>query len=48
VFGFAATYKVGKGSGHSQAFGLSFDARYGESAEFEFSTEIAGAVHPRA
>ena len=48
MFGFAPTYKIGKGSGHSDAFGLSFDARYGESADFEFSTEMAGEVHPRA
>jgi len=48
MFGFAPTYKIGKGSGHSDAFGLSFDARYGESAEFEFSTEMAGEIHPRA
>lgn len=48
MFGFAPTYKIGKGSGHSEAFGLSFDARYGESAEFEFSTEMAGEIHPRA
>ena len=48
MFGFAQTYKIGKGSGHSDAFGLSFDARYGESAEFEFSTEMAGEIHPRA
>jgi hypothetical protein len=48
MFGFAPTYKIGKGSGHSDAFGLSFDARYGESAEFEFSTEMSGEVHLRA
>ena len=48
MFGFAPTYKIGKGSGHSDAFGFSFDARYGESADFEFSTEMAGEVHPRA
>ena len=48
MFGFAPTYKVGKGSGRSEAFGLSFEARYGESAEFEFSTEMAGDIHPRA
>jgi hypothetical protein len=48
MFGFAPTYKIGKGSGHSEAFGLSFDANYGESAEFEFSTEMAGDIHPRA
>jgi hypothetical protein len=48
MFGFAPTYKIGKGSGHSDAFGLRFDARYGESADFEFSTEMAGEIHPRA
>lgn len=48
MFGFAPTYKIGKGSGHSEAFGLSFDAQYGESADFEFSTEMAGDIHPRA
>ena len=48
MFGFAPTYKIGKGSGHSDAFGMMFDARYGETADFEFSTEMAGEVHPRA
>jgi hypothetical protein len=48
MFGFAPTYKIGKGSGHSEAFGFSFDASYGESAEFELSTEMAGEIHPRA
>jgi hypothetical protein len=48
MFGFAPAYKIGKGSGHSEAFGLTFDALYGESADFEFSTEMAGDIHPRA
>lgn len=48
MFGFAPTYTIGKGSGQSNAFGLSFDASYGESADFEFSTEMAGDVHVRA
>jgi hypothetical protein len=48
MFGFAPAYKIGKASGHSDAFGLSFDASYGESADFEFSTEMAGEIHPRA
>lgn len=48
MFGFAPTYKIGKGSGHSEALGLGFDARYGDSAESEFSTEMAGELHPRA
>ena len=48
MFGFAPEYAVGKGSGSSNSFGLSFTARYGESAKYEFSSEAAGTVHPRA
>jgi hypothetical protein len=48
MFGFAPEYKVGKSSGRSSAFGLSFEPRYGESADFEFSTELTGEIHPRA
>jgi hypothetical protein len=48
MYGFAMDYTIGKGSGSSNAFGMSFDASYGESADFEFSTEHTGEVHPRA
>ena len=48
MFGFATDYTIGKGSGSSNAFGISYDAEYGESAQFEFSTEHTGEVHPRA
>lgn len=50
MFGFAPEFTVGKGSGHSHAFGLRFsaDGSYGERARFEFSSEAVGAVHPRA
>ncbi|MGB2953658.1 MAG: DUF1326 domain-containing protein [Gaiellaceae bacterium] len=48
MFGFAPEYMVGKGSGSSNSFGLSFTAQYGESAKYEFSSEATGAVHPRA
>jgi hypothetical protein len=48
MFGFAPEYKIGKGSGTSDAFGLHVDAKYGESADFDFSTEMAGEIHPRA
>ena len=48
MFGFAPEYTIGKGSGKSDAFGLPFDAKYGESADFDFSTEMAGEIHPRA
>jgi hypothetical protein len=48
MFGFAPEYKVGNASGRSDAFGLSFEARYGESAHYEFSDAMAGEIHPRA
>jgi hypothetical protein len=48
MFGFAPEYTIGRGSGRSDAFGLTFDPSYGETAEFEFSTEMAGEIHPRA
>jgi hypothetical protein len=41
MFGFAPEYKVGKGSGKSDRFGLSFDPNYAEAADFEFSSEQA-------
>jgi hypothetical protein len=39
MFGFAPEYKIGKGSGKSDRFGLSFDPNYAEAADFEFSSE---------
>jgi hypothetical protein len=49
MFGFAPSFKVGKGSGRFSVFGSTHEARYAEGAEFEFSTEMAeGAIHPRA
>jgi len=47
MFGFAPEYRIGKASGQSRRFGLDFDAAYGESAQFEFSSE-ATDVHLRA
>lgn len=46
MFGFAPEYQIGKASGRSTAFGIGFDASYGESAEYEFSSE-ATDVHLR-
>ena len=48
MFGFAPEFRIGRASGQSNAFGLSFDASYGEMAEFEFSTEAEAATKPRA
>jgi hypothetical protein len=39
---------VGKGTGRSNALGLGFESLYGEGADYEFSTEMAGELHPRA
>jgi hypothetical protein len=48
MFGFAPEFKVGKGSGRAQILGEAAELSYGESADFEFSTEAAGEIHPRA
>ena len=41
MFGFAPEYRIGRGPGKSDRFGLSYDPIYAESADFEFSTEQA-------
>ena len=41
IFGFAPEYRVGHAPGHSNWFGLDFDGVYGESADFEFASEMA-------
>jgi len=50
MFGFAPEYTIGKSSAKSDAFGLSFSTQgaYGEHADFEYSSEATGEVHPRA
>jgi hypothetical protein len=48
MYGFAPEYMIGKGSGRSSAFGLTFEPRYGEAAAYEFSSEMAAeAPHGR-
>jgi hypothetical protein len=49
MFGFAPEFRVGKTSGSQSAMGIDFDARYGETADYEFSSEpAAGAPRGRA
>jgi hypothetical protein len=48
MFGFAPTFKVGRGSGHVNSPAGEFDSVYGESADYEFSSEGGPEVHPRA
>jgi hypothetical protein len=38
-FGFAPVFEIGNASGQLQAFGHSFDASYGEAADFEYASE---------
>jgi hypothetical protein len=39
MFGFAPEYRIGRGPGKSDRFGLSYEPIYAEAADFEFSTE---------
>jgi hypothetical protein len=48
MFGFAPEFTVGKSAGKSDAFGLKSEFAYGETANYTFSSEMAGEVHPRA
>ena len=41
MFGFAPEFRVGKGPGHGNVMGIEFDGIYGETADFEFSSEAA-------
>lgn len=41
MFGFAPEYRVGRGPGRSDWFGLDFEGVYGETADFEFASEMA-------
>jgi hypothetical protein len=47
MFGFAPEFKVGKSSGKATVLGESVDFVYGESADFEFSSETTD-IHARA
>lgn len=49
LFGFAPEFEVGRTSGRSEAFGLSYEASYGETADYVFSSEeVEGAGTGRA
>lgn len=48
MFGFAPEFRIGRGPGHSEAFGLTFEPVYGESADYEFASAGAESVRGRA
>jgi hypothetical protein len=41
MFGFAPEFRVGRAPGHMSALGIEFDAIYGETADYEFASEMA-------
>jgi hypothetical protein len=41
MFGFAPEYRIGRAPGSSDLFGLAFEGVYGETADFEFASEMA-------
>jgi hypothetical protein len=48
VFGFAEEFRVGNAPGHMSAHGIEFDAIYGETADYEFASEMPeGAARGR-
>jgi hypothetical protein len=48
MFGFAPEYEIGRTSGHLTTKVGDIDAVYGESANYEFATDMAEEIHPRA
>jgi hypothetical protein len=45
-FGFAEEYRVGKAPGSISALGIEFDAIYGETADYEFASEMPEGAAP--
>jgi hypothetical protein len=41
MYGFAPEFRIGKGPGHTDLFGLDFDGVYGETSDFVFASEMA-------
>ena len=46
AFGFAPEFRVGRSSGHFDVLGIEFDAIYGETADYEFTSEPAEGAAP--
>ena len=41
MFGFAPEFRIGHAPGHQSALGIELDAIYGETADYEFASEMA-------
>jgi hypothetical protein len=46
AFGFAEEYRIGRAPGQISALGIDFDAIYGETADYEFASEMAEGAAP--
>jgi hypothetical protein len=48
MFGFAPEFRIGRGPGRSESFGITYEPVYGESADYEFASEGGEPVRGRA
>lgn len=48
MFAFAPEYTIGRTTGRSEAFGLTFEPDYGEAAQFTYASEGGDSVRGRA
>jgi hypothetical protein len=46
AFGFAPEFRVGRAPGHLSALGIEFDAIYGETADYQFASDMAEGAAP--
>jgi hypothetical protein len=46
AFGFAPEFRIGRSSGHFNVHGIEFDATYGETADYEFASEMEEGATP--
>ena len=46
AFGFAPEFRVGHARGHQDVLGIEFDGIYGETADYEFASEMAEGAAP--
>jgi hypothetical protein len=46
AFGFAPEFRVGHARGHQNVLGVEFDGIYGETADYEFASEMAEGAAP--
>jgi hypothetical protein len=48
MFGFVPEFRIGRTSGSYKGVNADVNASYGESGDFEYTSEMTGEIHPRA